>query len=166
MLQLDLIDATGETPGDEGTAPEPITKEPAPVTMDTYRPKRPTTLNLFPQVPRTQVSTWGGERAGRGRARRGWSADTGLRPPSPVPTTNLEDACPALSPCSLNLTLLPFLDASLEGQNVRLVQVGLVVCQWQLPTRSSGGHILSGAVRACALCPQNYCRGFDSSGNL
>ncbi len=23
--------------------------------MDTYRPKRPTTLNLFPQVPRTQV---------------------------------------------------------------------------------------------------------------
>ncbi|XP_051564223.1 C-Jun-amino-terminal kinase-interacting protein 1-like isoform X1 [Myxocyprinus asiaticus] len=25
-----------------------------PVTMDTYRPKRPTTLNLFPQVPRTQ----------------------------------------------------------------------------------------------------------------
>lgn len=26
-----------------------------PVSMDTYRPKRPTTLNLFPQVPRTQV---------------------------------------------------------------------------------------------------------------
>lgn len=26
-----------------------------PFTMDTYRPKRPTTLNLFPQVPRTQV---------------------------------------------------------------------------------------------------------------
>ncbi|XP_048042096.1 C-Jun-amino-terminal kinase-interacting protein 1 [Megalobrama amblycephala] len=26
----------------------------APFTMDTYRPKRPTTLNLFPQVPRTQ----------------------------------------------------------------------------------------------------------------
>lgn len=25
------------------------------VSMDTYRPKRPTTLNLFPQVPRTQV---------------------------------------------------------------------------------------------------------------
>lgn len=56
MLQLDLIDATGDTPGDEGTAPEPIKKEPPPVTMDTYRPKRPTTLNLFPQVPRTQVS--------------------------------------------------------------------------------------------------------------
>ncbi|XP_008103794.1 C-Jun-amino-terminal kinase-interacting protein 1 isoform X1 [Anolis carolinensis] len=54
MLQLDLIDATGETPGDEGTAPEPINKETPPVTMDTYRPKRPTTLNLFPQVPRTQ----------------------------------------------------------------------------------------------------------------
>ncbi|XP_028583110.1 C-Jun-amino-terminal kinase-interacting protein 1 isoform X1 [Podarcis muralis] len=54
MLQLDLIDATGDTPGDEGTAPEPIKKEPPPVTMDTYRPKRPTTLNLFPQVPRTQ----------------------------------------------------------------------------------------------------------------
>ncbi|RXM31746.1 C-Jun-amino-terminal kinase-interacting protein 1 [Acipenser ruthenus] len=33
---------------------EPLVKEPAPVTMDTYRPKRPTTLNLFPQVPRTQ----------------------------------------------------------------------------------------------------------------
>ncbi|XP_062974897.1 C-Jun-amino-terminal kinase-interacting protein 1 isoform X1 [Elgaria multicarinata webbii] len=54
MLQLDLIDATGETPGEEGTAPELIKKEPPPVTMDTYRPKRPTTLNLFPQVPRTQ----------------------------------------------------------------------------------------------------------------
>uniref|UniRef100_A0A672TFS5 Mitogen-activated protein kinase 8 interacting protein 1 n=1 Tax=Sinocyclocheilus grahami TaxID=75366 RepID=A0A672TFS5_SINGR len=26
-----------------------------PVSMDAYRPKRPTTLNLFPQVPRTQV---------------------------------------------------------------------------------------------------------------
>ncbi|KAL0187652.1 hypothetical protein M9458_014751, partial [Cirrhinus mrigala] len=25
-----------------------------PVSMDMYRPKRPTTLNLFPQVPRTQ----------------------------------------------------------------------------------------------------------------
>ncbi|XP_058017706.1 C-Jun-amino-terminal kinase-interacting protein 1 isoform X1 [Ahaetulla prasina] len=53
MLQLDLIDATGDTPAEEGTAPDPI-KEPQPVTMDTYRPKRPTTLNLFPQVPRTQ----------------------------------------------------------------------------------------------------------------
>uniref|UniRef100_A0A8D0BDG1 Mitogen-activated protein kinase 8 interacting protein 1 n=1 Tax=Salvator merianae TaxID=96440 RepID=A0A8D0BDG1_SALMN len=54
ILQLDLIDATGETPAEEGTAPEPIKKEIPPVTMDTYRPKRPTTLNLFPQVPRTQ----------------------------------------------------------------------------------------------------------------
>ncbi|XP_042325679.1 C-Jun-amino-terminal kinase-interacting protein 1 isoform X2 [Sceloporus undulatus] len=54
MLQLDLIDAAGETPVEEGTAPELIKKEPPPVTMDTYRPKRPTTLNLFPQVPRTQ----------------------------------------------------------------------------------------------------------------
>lgn len=54
MLQLDLIDATGETPAEEGTALEPMKKELPPVTMDTYRPKRPTTLNLFPQVPRTQ----------------------------------------------------------------------------------------------------------------
>ncbi|XP_061466844.1 C-Jun-amino-terminal kinase-interacting protein 1 isoform X2 [Rhineura floridana] len=54
ILQLDLIDAAGETPGEEEMAPEPIKKEPPPVTMDTYRPKRPTTLNLFPQVPRTQ----------------------------------------------------------------------------------------------------------------
>ncbi|KYO21785.1 C-Jun-amino-terminal kinase-interacting protein 1 isoform C [Alligator mississippiensis] len=55
MLQLDLIDAAGETPAEEETAPEKLKKEPLPVTMDTYRPKRPTTLNLFPQVPRTQV---------------------------------------------------------------------------------------------------------------
>ncbi|KAF7252098.1 C-Jun-amino-terminal kinase-interacting protein 1 [Varanus komodoensis] len=55
MLQLDLIDATGETPGEESSAPELIKKDPPPVTMDTYRPKRPTTLNLFPQVPRTQA---------------------------------------------------------------------------------------------------------------
>lgn len=55
MLQLDLIDAAGETSAEEETAPEPLKKEPPPVTMDTYRPKRPTTLNLFPQVPRTQV---------------------------------------------------------------------------------------------------------------
>ncbi|KYO21784.1 C-Jun-amino-terminal kinase-interacting protein 1 isoform B [Alligator mississippiensis] len=54
MLQLDLIDAAGETPAEEETAPEKLKKEPLPVTMDTYRPKRPTTLNLFPQVPRTQ----------------------------------------------------------------------------------------------------------------
>ncbi|XP_062404275.1 C-Jun-amino-terminal kinase-interacting protein 1a isoform X1 [Sardina pilchardus] len=45
-----------EGPG--GAAPpdlrQPLLREPAPATMDTYRPKRPTTLNLFPQVPRTQ----------------------------------------------------------------------------------------------------------------
>lgn len=63
MLQLDLIDATGETPAEEGTALEPMKKELPPVTMDTYRPKRPTTLNLFPQVPRTQVSQGEGETA-------------------------------------------------------------------------------------------------------
>nr|XP_006124564.1 C-Jun-amino-terminal kinase-interacting protein 1 isoform X1 [Pelodiscus sinensis] len=56
MLQLDLIDAAGETSAEEETASEPLKKEPPPVTMDTYRPKRPTTLNLFPQVPRTQCS--------------------------------------------------------------------------------------------------------------
>ncbi|XP_061078431.1 C-Jun-amino-terminal kinase-interacting protein 1-like isoform X1 [Conger conger] len=50
-LHLDLIDAAGES-RDQHSAP-PADK-PAPVAMDTYRPKRPTTLNLFPQVPRTQ----------------------------------------------------------------------------------------------------------------
>ncbi|MBN3285878.1 JIP1 protein, partial [Polyodon spathula] len=56
MLQLDLIDAVGDIEDEEAELPikEPLVKEPAPVTMDTYRPKRPTTLNLFPQVPRTQ----------------------------------------------------------------------------------------------------------------
>ncbi|MGH0150499.1 UNVERIFIED_CONTAM: hypothetical protein FKN15_017807 [Acipenser sinensis] len=56
MLQLDLIDAVGDIEDEEAELPikEPSVKEPAPVTMDTYRPKRPTTLNLFPQVPRTQ----------------------------------------------------------------------------------------------------------------
>ncbi|XP_025901635.1 C-Jun-amino-terminal kinase-interacting protein 1 [Nothoprocta perdicaria] len=54
MLQLDLIDATGDTPAEEETVPEPLKKDPPPGTMDTYRPKRPTTLNLFPQVPRSQ----------------------------------------------------------------------------------------------------------------
>ncbi|KAM9764636.1 LOW QUALITY PROTEIN: C-Jun-amino-terminal kinase-interacting protein 1 [Menidia menidia] len=49
-LHLDLIDGADgflcekDPPGDP----------PPPVTMDTYRPKRPTTLNLFPIVPRTQ----------------------------------------------------------------------------------------------------------------
>ncbi|XP_023661913.1 C-Jun-amino-terminal kinase-interacting protein 1a isoform X1 [Paramormyrops kingsleyae] len=56
MLHLELIDAVGEIQGEEAALPttEPTAKEIAPVTMDTYRPKRPTTLNLFPQVPRTQ----------------------------------------------------------------------------------------------------------------
>ncbi|XP_071974926.1 C-Jun-amino-terminal kinase-interacting protein 1 isoform X5 [Engystomops pustulosus] len=52
MLQLDLIDA-GQIPEEEilpPVDPRPI----LPSTMDTYRPKRPTTLNLFPQAPRTQ----------------------------------------------------------------------------------------------------------------
>ncbi|XP_028916390.1 C-Jun-amino-terminal kinase-interacting protein 1 isoform X1 [Ornithorhynchus anatinus] len=70
MLQMDLIDAAGDPPGDDdddddaqerrearrrgkGTAPEPG-EDTAPPPTDTYRPKRPTTLNLFPQVPRTQ----------------------------------------------------------------------------------------------------------------
>ncbi|NXE31391.1 JIP1 protein, partial [Ptilorrhoa leucosticta] len=54
MLQLDLIDATGDTPAEEQTAPEPLQKDPPAGTTEVYRPKRPTTLNLFPQVPRSQ----------------------------------------------------------------------------------------------------------------
>ncbi|XP_051918428.1 C-Jun-amino-terminal kinase-interacting protein 1 isoform X2 [Hippocampus zosterae] len=60
MLHLDLIDGAGGFRGDKESskasiAPLPVTKDPTvPVTMDTYRPKRPTTLNLFPIVPRTQ----------------------------------------------------------------------------------------------------------------
>ncbi|NXE93116.1 JIP1 protein, partial [Menura novaehollandiae] len=54
MLQLDLIDASGDTPAEEQTAPEPLQKDPPAGTTDVYRPKRPTTLNLFPQVPRSQ----------------------------------------------------------------------------------------------------------------
>ncbi|XP_026872984.2 C-Jun-amino-terminal kinase-interacting protein 1a isoform X1 [Electrophorus electricus] len=80
ILQLDLIDAEGGTQeageeeeeedrrlslliderreGDQGagrSAAQPTLRDLAPlVVMDTYRPKRPTTLNLFPQVPRTQ----------------------------------------------------------------------------------------------------------------
>lgn len=38
---------------------QPLRESAAPVAMDTYRPKRPTTLNLFPQVPRTQVRDYG-----------------------------------------------------------------------------------------------------------
>ncbi|KAJ8248905.1 hypothetical protein GJAV_G00229030 [Gymnothorax javanicus] len=55
-LHLDLIDAAGESLDERAVQPssERPVKDPAPVAMDTYRPKRPTTLNLFPQVPRTQ----------------------------------------------------------------------------------------------------------------
>ncbi|XP_072278167.1 C-Jun-amino-terminal kinase-interacting protein 1 isoform X2 [Pyxicephalus adspersus] len=52
MLQLDLIDA-GQIPEEE-TRPPVDPKPFLPPLMDTYRPKRPTTLNLFPQAPRTQ----------------------------------------------------------------------------------------------------------------
>nr|XP_061830787.1 C-Jun-amino-terminal kinase-interacting protein 1-like isoform X1 [Nerophis lumbriciformis] len=60
MLHLDLIDGADGYRGDKESCkasitPPPVTKDPTlPVTMDTYRPKRPTTLNLFPIVPRTQ----------------------------------------------------------------------------------------------------------------
>ncbi|XP_074523102.1 C-Jun-amino-terminal kinase-interacting protein 1 isoform X2 [Halichoeres trimaculatus] len=61
MLHLELIDGADSYRGDKESskasaiAPQPVTKDQAaPVTMDTYRPKRPTTLNLFPIVPRTQ----------------------------------------------------------------------------------------------------------------
>ncbi|XP_028432098.1 C-Jun-amino-terminal kinase-interacting protein 1 [Perca flavescens] len=63
MLHLELIDGADGYHSDKESlkasaiAPLPITKDPAaPVTMDTYRPKRPTTLNLFPIVPRTQMT--------------------------------------------------------------------------------------------------------------
>ena len=64
MLHLELIDGAdgyrGDTESSKASAvaaPTVATKDSvAPVTMDTYRPKRPTTLNLFPIVPRTQVS--------------------------------------------------------------------------------------------------------------
>ncbi|XP_026970681.1 C-Jun-amino-terminal kinase-interacting protein 1 [Sagmatias obliquidens] len=80
MLQMDLIDAAGDTPGaeddeeedeEERAARRPVAGPPeaephqetaprgqgqgqGPGGGDTYRPKRPTTLNLFPQVPRSQ----------------------------------------------------------------------------------------------------------------
>ncbi|XP_076970623.1 C-Jun-amino-terminal kinase-interacting protein 1 isoform X2 [Tamandua tetradactyla] len=80
MLQMDLIDAAGDTPGaddddeddeleraarrpgagppetESGQEPAPRVQSqgPGPGSGDTYRPKRPTTLNLFPQVPRSQ----------------------------------------------------------------------------------------------------------------
>ncbi|XP_053305239.1 C-Jun-amino-terminal kinase-interacting protein 1 isoform X2 [Spea bombifrons] len=52
MLQLDLIDAVQfhEEETVSSADPRPV----LPPSMDTYRPKRPTTLNLFPQAPRTQ----------------------------------------------------------------------------------------------------------------
>lgn len=62
MLHLDLIDGDDgyrddkESSKPSSTAPLPVTEDPPLVTMDIYRPKRPTTLNLFPMVPRTQVS--------------------------------------------------------------------------------------------------------------
>ncbi|XP_075423647.1 C-Jun-amino-terminal kinase-interacting protein 1 isoform X2 [Ascaphus truei] len=52
MLQLDLIDA-GQIP-DEETLPLADSRLLLPGSMATYRPKRPTTLNLFPHAPRTQ----------------------------------------------------------------------------------------------------------------
>lgn len=62
MLHLELIDGADGFRGDKESskasavaAPTLIKDPAAPVTMDTYRPKRPTTLNLFPIVPRTQV---------------------------------------------------------------------------------------------------------------
>ncbi|XP_072905962.1 C-Jun-amino-terminal kinase-interacting protein 1 isoform X1 [Hemitrygon akajei] len=52
MLQLDLIDAVDEVEEEEeNNGPR---QEVNPVSVASYRPKRPTTLNLFPQVPRTQ----------------------------------------------------------------------------------------------------------------
>uniref|UniRef100_A0A2I3GQ20 SH3 domain-containing protein n=1 Tax=Nomascus leucogenys TaxID=61853 RepID=A0A2I3GQ20_NOMLE len=85
MLQMDLIDATGDTPGaeddEEGDDEERAARRPGagppkaesgqepascgqgqrsqgqsqgPGSGDTYRPKLPTTLNLFAQVPRSQ----------------------------------------------------------------------------------------------------------------
>ncbi|XP_063294624.1 C-Jun-amino-terminal kinase-interacting protein 1 isoform X2 [Pelobates fuscus] len=52
MLQLDLIDAVQIH--EEETVPSADPRPLLPSSMDTYRPKRPTTLNLFPQAPRTQ----------------------------------------------------------------------------------------------------------------
>lgn len=62
------VDAAQQQPrqreGQGGAAPpdvrQPLLREQDPIVMDTYRPKRPTSLNLFPQVPRTQVSSEGG----------------------------------------------------------------------------------------------------------
>ncbi|KAM7015304.1 C-Jun-amino-terminal kinase-interacting protein 1 isoform 1-T1 [Tautogolabrus adspersus] len=61
MLHLELIDGADGYRGEKESlkasaiTPQPLTKDQAaPVTMDTYRPKRPTTLNLISIVPRTQ----------------------------------------------------------------------------------------------------------------
>ncbi|XP_041918231.1 C-Jun-amino-terminal kinase-interacting protein 1 isoform X2 [Alosa sapidissima] len=56
ILHLDLIDAADGNCEQEvcPAATKAPAKNPVPGAMDTYRPKRPTTLNLFPQVPRTQ----------------------------------------------------------------------------------------------------------------
>ncbi|NXH40641.1 JIP1 protein, partial [Dicaeum eximium] len=49
-----LMEAARPRGSGEQTAPEPLQKEPPAGTTEVYRPKRPTTLNLFPQVPRSQ----------------------------------------------------------------------------------------------------------------
>ncbi|XP_067849663.1 C-Jun-amino-terminal kinase-interacting protein 1 isoform X1 [Heptranchias perlo] len=57
MLQLDLIDAVDDIEDEEEEEEEEEDehlKEATPASMASYKPKRPTTLNLFPQVPRTQ----------------------------------------------------------------------------------------------------------------
>lgn len=102
---MDLIDAAGDTPGaeddeeddDELAAQRPGVgppkaesgQEPAPRSQgqgpgtgsgDTYRPKRPTTLNLFPQVPRSQVRREKPRAELRGR-RPGWTGKMEGRKP-------------------------------------------------------------------------------------
>ncbi|XP_065147713.1 C-Jun-amino-terminal kinase-interacting protein 1a [Paramisgurnus dabryanus] len=57
--RLELVDAVDDNHREEQGAGLPVIQPKLkdfipPVAMDTYRPKRPTTLNLFPQVPRTQ----------------------------------------------------------------------------------------------------------------
>ncbi|XP_042197327.1 C-Jun-amino-terminal kinase-interacting protein 1 isoform X2 [Callorhinchus milii] len=55
MLQLDLIDAVDDIDEEEEEEErDKAAKQPAPITMATYKPKRPTTLNIFSQVPRAQ----------------------------------------------------------------------------------------------------------------
>lgn len=66
-------------PRSQGQGPGPGTG-PGTGSGDTYRPKRPTTLNLFPQVPRSQVrrKPSGGELRGR---RPGWTGKMEGREP-------------------------------------------------------------------------------------